>query len=757
MKEIKGGTILLSEGQLIGERCLITKGTVKVSCTGIKYLLRGGDVVGLCEANRETADMEYQAQENLTVIPFPGNKEQIKQMMVKNGETVRYFVSSLFRQLSEIGGQCRKLQMESDSLWEYLHRCYNDYKQFCKEGNRSAETLQGYEELQKPEMEDYPPDWLGGYYATLEQMLSVWDCNNTDNDFIYGLIIKASADMQKMIAYCKEAQAYKEELCRYFMNESSPGLFDFYTELYLEKLGQGIALQEKMLMLKIKIREMVSVIQKQSETEDPYPKMRFEEFEGNIVELERQKNESMMETKDIKELIAAVAGSLDKILQYAECEEEIDVSFRQKLEKYKKMENKSSSDDDVRALRRELTALFYKIYTAAFKKSVDGNEIPRVVQMFFNFGYVDEELAGINNAVYMYQLVSKMPTAPEKGTYSAYQWFRAIYDGKKEPGRNEFDLDYVAYLREQKRLGNISAAQEADLLDDKMSKVAYELENVFPSVNKISYGRPSVFCPVFSKHNIIKQLNIMLVSHTRVEETLARIKTLDFGAFYRETLFSAPDKGIPKEEVQVEVLPDVILTPNVGSRGVMWQEIEGKKRTTPARFYCSIFQAEDILLVFMRLVAEFRWEICKRIQGARWNDATERSLTSEYCDYAQFFRKNKDLSAEAKERIKVQLIKSKNNFKEMFISDYITWLRYESVGAPRLNKIVRSIMFTYCSFPKEITAKLMVNPLYKEVIERRNVQIGQKLHHVDNVCKKLANMGKPIPEEIEIHRNFLQS
>lgn len=66
-------------------------------------------------------------------------------------------------------------------------------------------------------------------------------------------------------------------------------------------------------------------------------------------------------------------------------------------------------------------------------------------------------------------------------------------------------------------------------------------------------------------------------------------------------------------------------------------------------------------------------------------------------------------------------------------------------------------MFTYCSFPKEITAKLMVNPLYKEVIERRNVQIGQKLHHVDNVCKKLANMGKPIPEEIEIHRNFLQS
>jgi len=759
MKEIREGTVLFTEGEIIRERCLIMKGTVKASCTGIKYQLRGGDIVGLCEANRDVADMRYVALEDLTVIALPGSKNQLKELMAKNSETIRYFVSSLFRQLSEINGRCRSLQYESDSLWEYLQRSYSDYKQLCKEGDRLPETLAGYEELQRLGMEDYPPSFISGYYATLEQMLSIWDYNKTDLDFIYGFLIKASDDMHKMISYCKEAQAYKEELCRYFFSDSGPGLFDFYTELYLEKLGQGISLQEKMLMLKIKIREMVSTIQKQVETDDSYYKMRYEEFESNIIDVERQKSEKIMETNDIKELIATVAGSLDKILGYAECDEELETSFRKRIEQYKRIENKTSSDDDIRLLRRELTSAFYKVYAKVFRKTVEESDVPApwIVHMFLNFGYVDEELAGINNAVYLYQLVQRMPTAPEKGTYSIYQWFKAIYEGKKEPGRNEFDLDYPAYLREQKRMGNLTAAQEADLLEDNMSKVMFELENVFPPVNKISYGRPSTFCPLFSKHNIIKQLNTMLVTHQKISETLTKIRTLDFGAFTRETLFSAPDKGIPKEEVQVEVMPDVILTPNVGSRGVMWQEIEGKKRTTPARLYCSIFQAEDITLIFMRLIAEFRWEMCKRIQGARWNDATERSLTSEYCDYAQFYRKNKDLSAEAKERIKVQQVKAKNNFKEMFIADYITWLRYESVGAPRLNKIVRSIMFTYCSFPKEITAKLMVNPLYKEVIERRNVQIGQKLHHVDNVCKKLMNMGKPIPEEIEIHRNYLQS
>ena len=171
---------------------------------------------------------------------------------------------------------------------------------------------------------------------------------------------------------------------------------------------------------------------------------------------------------------------------------------------------------------------------------------------------------------------------------------------------------------------------------------------------------------------------------------------------------------------------------------------------------CSIFQMEDLSLILTRLAAEFRWEMCKRIQGGRWNDVTERSLTSEYCDYAQFYKKNKELSADTKERIKVQLLKARNNFKEMFIGDYIVWIRYESGGSPRLNKPVRNIMFTYCPFPKAVTSKLTVNPLYKEFIDKDNLRRAQKLHHVENVCKKLQNTGKPIPEDYEKYKQFLE-
>ena len=132
-----------------------------------------------------------------------------------------------------------------------------------------------------------------------------------------------------------------------------------------------------------------------------------------------------------------------------------------------------------------------------------------------------------------------------------------------------------------------------------------------------------------------------------------------------------------KEPVHLEYLPDIILMPNAGMRGVMWQEIEGKRRNSPGRMVFSIFHLEDLNTSFIRLTGEFRWELCKRIQGSRWNDISDRSLTSEYFDYVQFYRKNHDLSTEAKERVRSSLQRAKNSFKEMFVRDYIIWVMYE--------------------------------------------------------------------------------
>ena len=325
-----------------------------------------------------------------------------------------------------------------------------------------------------------------------------------------------------------------------------------------------------------------------------------------------------------------------------------------------------------------------------------------------------------------------------------------------EPCRTEFDADFQAALHEQRIQGKITEAQEKAMFKDPEERLMFELNNMFPMVNKVTYGRLSSFCPVLSESDIIKPLQSCMVTVDSIEESYKKLEAIDYGAFYRETIYTNDKCGISREMINVRVQPDIILMPNVGTRGVMWQEIEGKKRTTPSRFMISVFHVEDLPTTIVRLVGEYRWEMCKRVQGARWNDVSERSLTSEYFDYIQFYKKNNELSADAKEKIKNSLTKAKNSFKEMFVRDYITWILFEGAGSPRLNKLVRGIMVTYCPFPLALRQRIVANPMFKDFIERYEIKTSQKLHHYDNVIQKLNASGQEVPEELTQNRKFIE-
>lgn len=756
-KEIPQGKTIFESGQKLDALYLIMRGAVSASHPGGKYMLRSGDVIGLCEIDCDEAYMEYRAEEKTSMIVYPFVNGTLSQLFEMNSDTMRYFQSSSFRQINAVMGHYKLLKAESVSLYDYVSSCYEDYVKWCEEYHTSPGQPSGYEEFGNLSMEEDVPSWLSGYYATLEQILDVWDSNKTDSDFVYGFLTRASLDVHNLVMLCSQMQEYKKDICKILMNENGLDLLELLMALYGKAAGKDGIEENKVIALRRNINEILMQLDNQGQGEtELYIKRKliidkqFQEIERRCAQAQSENGE---QTDDL--MSDELSGSLDRILSYAECDKELAASFTQNIEKYKKTVNKNGTEDDARVLRQHITREFYQVYTAAFMKSLKDTQIPAVVKMFFNFGYVDEELAGMKNAVYMYRLADQLPTSPEEGVYSFYEWLIAVYEGRKEPSRNEFDLDYTAYLHEEKRMGRISQEEESKLLQDNSSKVMYELQNVFPLVNKMSFGRISTFCPVFSEHNVMKDLESTLVSKDKILQIINSIRSKDFGAYYRETLFTKPEQGVNKEFINIEVLPDFILTPNVGTRGVMWQEIEGKRRTTPARMLSSIFQMEDLALILIRLTGEFRWEMCKRVQGARWNDVSERSLTSEYFDYIQFYRKNQDLSSDAKDKIKSDMGRAKNSFKEMFIMDYIIWILYESNGAPRLNKVARAILFNYCAFSADIREKLKANPMYRDIVERYDVHMGQKRHRMDNLCQKLTALGKGVPEEIEREKEFL--
>ena len=187
---------------------------------------------------------------------------------------------------------------------------------------------------------------------------------------------------------------------------------------------------------------------------------------------------------------------------------------------------------------------------------------------------------------------------------------------------------------------------------------------------------------------------------------------------------------------------------------MMWQETAGVKRDTPARFMFPILTIGNILELMIEVTGRYRWEICRKIQGVRWNDVTEPSLTSEYSDYIQYYRKNSELSPEAKEKMKNMLVKCKNNYREVFVKDYQSWINYESKGSFRLNKVSRAIIFKYCPFAKNIREELKVNPMYKTIFERYDIMNGRTVRRIEMLYDRYRKKGGEITRDLQRNLDF---
>lgn len=752
-REYMPEAVLAEAGQPLQGLMLIVEGTVKAVYQGGELLLKKGDVAGLSEVYSSICAMTYTAVEKVTVAYYPFQSGELLALLKSQLETVSYFASSLFRQFQEIACHYKKIKADTIYLYRFFIKNYKRYEEMCEKYRISPRTLPGQEEMIPLAISEDIEPWLGGYYQGLYGMIgNTGEAGRPGAEFYCGLMVNNSRDIGNIMAVNSIMSEYRDQLLRMFMNEQGLDLFDIFTTAYFRIFY--LADQEKPDAAFIE--ETVNLLRGYGYEGEDFFIRRVKQYQDKLQSMAQGKPTQVEKTETAHQIAAALHDSVGVILEYADCTQEEAEAFRKLIYLYKQTVNKIAMEDEDRKRRAALSKLFYRIYAKALQISFGEKEIPIIIRMFLQFGYVDEELAGIENAVYLYDIAEHLRTDPDSGVYTVYEWMKAIYEGKKEPCRNEFDSDYQDYVHELKRNNKINQTEAAAMLADGMRKVEYELENVFPAVNRITYGHITSFCPVFSEHNVLKSLDRMLVSADMVKQALTHIRERDYGAFCRESLFSMPEKGIGREYIVTEVLPDIILLPNIGSRGIMWQEIEGKRRSTPARFMCSLFQIEELSVILTRMTGEFRWEMCKRIQGVRWNDVTEHSLTSDYSDYLVSYRKSTELSSEIKEKIKNDLIRCKNNTKEMFVRDYITWIIHESNGAPRMNKVARSIFFMFCPFSMAVREKLRTNPLYTDVLDKHEIRLKQKLRHMDGVYQKFIGSGSAVPPELQETRRIME-
>lgn len=749
------GEVIYTYGQPMTAIHLITKGSVRIACKEAECVLGVGDVIGITEVCSEVHFLECSTREVTQLVTYPiSTFDMLQDFVALHPDYARLFIVSAFRQISAMLNKSATNSVFCSNLYSSLREDFTTYENISKNHLIPVVNPSGYEELDAYLAEEAPDYWLYDFYSGLCKAYSGSEgkCLLQDSGISMGMLRKCSLDFRRTCVAIEEQERYVKDVYDFYVNDSGNDFATCLLSLYSNINARD---KDSEVLFNLLNRVLVSL---QNNEENVLVKERMDTLQeyadkfGTDVYLENAAEEAKKTINSDAEL----ANSMMTILDYSGVEEAFKIDLADSMAKYKNLKDKDGLDEEATGLRRKLARDFITLYSNTYKMTLTVKDIPLPVKMFLYFGYIDEALAGIENASILKTLAQNMDSVRGDNVYTFFDWLNLIYEGKKEPSRNEFDTDYDETIRKKCSESGKKSEYEK-MANDTLAKVDFELDNFFPSTNKMTFGRIGSYFPFFTKENALKDLTASLVTARKVTEAFKEIKSIDATAFYREFVSNDTAEILGKLPSHVEYLPNIILMPNMGINGVMWQEIEGKYRNTSARMVFSVFHLEDFYTSLLRSTGEFRWEMCKRIQDSRWNDVSDPSLTSEYFDYVQFYRKNHELSVAAKEKIKTQLQRSKNSFKEMFVRDYLQWMIYEGKGSPRLNKVARKILFTYCPFPASIASKLYQNPLFSEAGGYHNRKGLQQLYILNNIAKKYEHSGKDIPKVLKNELDFYQS
>ena len=121
-----------------------------------------------------------------------------------------------------------------------------------------------------------------------------------------------------------------------------------------------------------------------------------------------------------------------------------------------------------------------------------------------------------------------------------------------------------------------------------------------------------------------------------------------------------------------------------------------------------------------------------------------------------FYKKNKDLSEEIKDKIRTQYKNCRNNTREMFVKDYEAWIKYEAKGALRLNKVTRRILYIYCPASVKYRANLEKQPAFTDAAAQYERDRQKKIKELKGFNSNVTKRGGTITKVLEDNLAFYE-
>ncbi len=448
-----------------------------------------------------------------------------------------------------------------------------------------------------------------------------------------------------------------------------------------------------------------------------------------------------------------LSNSVKKILSFSELDETFEKQILELLTKFKQLRDRLDTSTDARRIRRKLTTMYWQVYYRAFLKSLKTSDIPLPVQLMFRFGFFDETLLSEKNKLTLLTLRDDNYEG-EYGIYTTYEWLKLIYEEKKIPSINELGLTYEKYLREEEKSKSRKEIEiiKSDPIKMKQHKVYYEITQMITTGSRVCSDSIATAFPILADDFITIELSKSFLYKQQIANIIDEVRNIDFSLFYRETVFRTKFRA---ELINEEVLPDIIILPIYGANIMMWQDLETVSKHSKGRFLSPSFFSGDLKKSWILALARFRWELCRSEKGPLWADPVEGGLTGLYFDYINFYKKNPNLSDEAKEKIEAHIRNYRSN-RERFAHDYLTWILYESKGISKLNKVLREIFYRTIPFRREIREKLMKLPNYAELYNKYKNITNRKIRETAIKYRKYEKDEEGLPQKLKENLEFFK-
>lgn len=750
---IAKGTVVYEKGEPVQSVALIVKGRVSVQANGVKTILGSGNFLGMCDTKEKIHSFTYIALDDLVVYGLPiGDEKQAALLLDEKPQYRGLLVTSVNFFMRDIYKAFLRLQKEAKEARKFVFDLYEKYLALVENSGLLPEKMMSIQRLQSQEMEEYILPEKTAYYMEccnipVEAQKNFFGGNASVAKFHFA---EQCSMLPSLVEGCNYYGEWLNRLFRILIMDEK-NLFGLIGKMALGVKKSGQQSGELSAMLDSLLEAINNTETTLLDVAGMNPDLDRARMEEVYFALLSDDTDAFVGEEDELEVLE---GSLHQILEYAAVDAEIADEFEAAVEKFLGFTDKFARTPEIAAVRKKITEHYFTIYESVVKKSFRDAKPPLAVKLFLRYGYVSEELLTASELRTLIQMPHMDNANLDCKVYTMDMWLKEIYEGRKNPSKDEFDTDFEEMLRKEAAEGKRDKTKLQEAFMNPDDRLHFEIMKFMRYAIRIVNGNISLFVPILCSEGIYTRLETAIVKGAALNSAVRKVEKVDYSIFYREQRMSFEAAEINNFSAVERYAPDFIIFPVYGRGGIMWQDIEGKHKNTHARILMPAILEKELEQEVLKLLAYFRWEKCRTDMGANWNNYRYPSLTSEYTDYLQFYKKNSDLSPERKEKVKAQLQSCNNKHREVFSKDYQDWVMREAVGAMKLNRVARGIVYTYCPLSSEVAEGLLTQNSYAEAAKRHKLEMSKLEKNITTVIRKFEKMGLDIPSEVEQTRKY---